>query len=487
MALELNSLGRVFSAGITKAAPSITSTAPVRNNLWGWVRESYAGAWQAGVSIDPMSDLLGNSSVYACVERLSTDIAKLPVNLMQLQPDGTWQLASDASPFWRVLRRPNNYQNIVQFVLMWQISKLLYGNAYAVKRRADARGMVTGLVLIDPRRVTPLVAKDGGVYYSIGGDDLAQTGSGMTLPASEVIHDRGQTLFHPLVGISPIYACALSATQARKIQNNGTKFFENMSRPSGMLTAPGTIDDETAARMKLEFEANFGGTNIGRLLVAGSDLKYEPMTMPAQEAQLIEQLDWTVTDVARAFGGIPLYKISAGPIPTNDNVDAVENQYYAQCLQMPITAFEMCMTEGLEMPAGMKVDVDEEALMRMDIAGLYEALGTAIQKSVLTPNEARLKVNKAPLTGGDTVYLQEQNFSLAALAKRDALPDPWASKKPAAAPALPAPPAPAAPAPEPAPAPAKAIVEDDALRSDAIKDLCNGLIAKFTLATYTEA
>jgi hypothetical protein len=45
-------------------------------------------------------------------------------------------------------------------------------------------------------------------------------------------------------------------------------------------------------------------------------------------------------------------------------------------------------------------------------------------------------------TGGDELYLQQQNFSLSALAKRDAKPDPFAktpSEAPASTPSTPAP------------------------------------------------
>jgi phage portal protein BeeE len=48
-----------------------------------------------------------------------------------------------------------------------------------------------------------------------------------------------------------------------------------------------------------------------------------------------------------------------------------------------------------------------------------------------------------PLKGGDTVYLQQQNYSLAALSKRDSGPDPFgkATAKPAE-PSIQAPPEP---------------------------------------------
>ena len=56
----------------------------------------------------------------------------------------------------------------------------------------------------------------------------------------------------------------------------------------------------------------------------------------------------------------------------------------------------------------------------------------------MAPNEARFKENLVPVTGGESPMAQQQNFSLAALAKRDARPDPFATEKPAPA-ALPAP------------------------------------------------
>lgn len=42
-------------------------------------------------------------------------------------------------------------------------------------------------------------------------DNLSTLEEGLTVPASEIIHDRMNCLFHPLVGISPIFACGLAA------------------------------------------------------------------------------------------------------------------------------------------------------------------------------------------------------------------------------------------------------------------------------------
>lgn len=431
----MSRLMKAFAAGLRKSVPS--GTVPVRSNgLWGFAREPYAGAWQQGMTVDPIGAITSFGAVFSCITRIANDIAKMEMKA-RVKADGIDVDAAPTSPFWRVLRKPNTYQNRIQFIAYWIICKLLHGNAYALKLR-DNRGMVFALYPLDPRRVTPMVTPGGDVYYSLGGDDLSRIPTGLVVPAREIIHDRGATIWHPLIGISPIVACAVSATQGNRIQSNSAKFFENMSRPSGMLTAPATIDDVTASRLKREFEANFGGGNIGRLAVLGDGLTYEQMTIPAEQAQLIDQLKWTVEDVARCFQ-VPLYKINAGPIPTAGNVETLHIQYLDAALHPYIESFEQCMTEGLEMDSvNMWMELDLDGLLRMDSLSRVEMLTKASGGAFMKPNEARQKWNLPPVKGGDALYKQQQDYSLEALAKRDSMNDPFGSKAvPAVSSALP--------------------------------------------------
>jgi HK97 family phage portal protein len=440
-----------------KAAVGVTQVpAALSNGMLGFIRDTYPGAWQNGAPpVMPIGDITLFAAVYACVTRVASDIAKLQPVLLTDDPAGITVQVGRQSRFWSALRKPNDYQNRIQFLAAWMTTKLLWGNAYVYKRRESVRGMVRELIVLDPRRVTPMVSPDGSVYYSLGGDDLAQVPKGEIVPASEIIHDRHVTLWHPLVGVSPIVACAASASQGIRIQGNSSKFFENMSRPSGMLTAPGAISEATAQRLKSEWEANYAGLNIGRMAVLGDGLKYEAMTIPAESAQLMQQLAWTVEDVGRAFA-VPLYKIGAGQMPTAGNVEALESQYYSGCLQIYIEALELCLTEGLEMPEAMHVEMNLDGLLRMDSSTQIDALTKAVGGTIMTPNEARKARNLPPIAGGDSVYLQQQNYSLEALARRDAQADPFGT----------------APAPSPAPATAAddQIEEDDEDISDEIED-----------------
>jgi HK97 family phage portal protein len=415
------------------AAKEQLTLLPVRSysSWFGNIMESFPGAWQRNIVAESRENILRFSAVYACVTRIAGDIAKLRLMLMARERTGIWTEIDYNSPFFPVLAKPNRYQTRVQFIRHWVTSKLLHGNTYVLKER-DGRGMVSAMYVLDPLRVTPLVGEDGSVFYRLQSDylsGLTEENGQITVPASEIIHDRMNPLWHPLVGVSPIYACGAAATQGIRIQANSARFFENMSMPSGQLTAPGTIEDATALRLKQEFETKFSGNNIGRFFVSGDGLKYERITMPAVDAQLIEQQRWTVDDVARAFH-MPLHKIGAGAQNSRSNltnVGQLNQEYYNETLQDPIEEAEALLDEGLELPSYLTVEFDLDGLLRMDPLSRAETASKYVQAGVLAPNEARLKENLPPAAGGDTPYLQQQNYSLAALAKRDARDDPFAT------------------------------------------------------------
>ncbi|CAB3758564.1 phage portal protein [Paraburkholderia humisilvae] len=417
---------RIFGLQITRAAPRAAvaqHASPV--SAWGgnggwWpliVREPFSGAWQQNRELAPETTL-AYYAVYACVTLISADIGKLQINLMQRDPSDIWSKAQSPA-FSPVLQKPNTYQTHIQFIENWIMSKLTRGNAYVLKER-DQRGVVIALYVLDPSRVTVLVADDGSVYYRLNSDKLAGIpDDDIAVPASEIIHDRMNCLFHPLVGTSPLFACALAARQGLAIQNNSASFFENGAQPGGILVAPGAISDETAKRLKDKWEENFGGVNRGRLAVLGDGLKYEALTMNAVDAQLIEQQKMTAEIVCSVFH-VPQYMVGVGTAPTYNNIEALSQNYYSQCLQALIESLELCLDEGLTLPKDYRTELDLDGLLRMDTAALIKTLTEGVGGGIVAPNEARRKINLKPVKGGATPYLQQQNYSLAALAERDA-------------------------------------------------------------------
>jgi HK97 family phage portal protein len=397
------------------------------STLWGTIKESFTGAWQRNIEVTN-AGALTNPTVYACISLISSDIGKLWVNLVELIDTGGHQvwIITENPAYTPVLRKPNHYQNRIKFFEQWMISKLTHGNTYVLKSR-DLRGVVDGLYILDPQRVRPVIAPDGAVYYQLDTDYLSGLEEKtVTVPAREIIHDIMCAMYHPLCGLSPLVACALAATSGLQISRLSNKFFGNGMNMAGVLTAPGAIGPDTEARIRAYWESNYvGEAAIGKVAVLGDGLKFEPMVMTAVNAQLVEQLKFSGEDICRCFH-VPAYMVGVGPMPNYNNIEALNQQYYAQCLQNPIECIELCLEEGLELRPGLGVQFDLDALLRMDTPTAVKASSDAINAGFLTPNEAREKFDLKPVPGGDTPYLQMQNYSLSALNKRDTREDPFA-------------------------------------------------------------
>lgn len=425
---------------IQRAASALTRVLSSSDGSYGgwhpYVHEPYTGAWQRHDEWST-SSVLAHPIVYACVNRIASDMGKLRPKLVELNKDtGIWS-ETESAAFSPVLRKPNRYQNHIQFKEWWAQSKLRSGNTYALKER-DARGVVRALYLLDPSRVTVLVAPDGDVYYELKADNLGGVQDQIIVPADEIIHDRMNCIFHPLVGTSPIFAAGAAANIGLHIQHNSSKFFFNGSKVSGQLLLPVAIDQKKADEMRERWEAKFAGDQSGKIAVLSGGARFEPLQMTSVDAQLIEQLRWTAEAICSAFH-IPAYKVGVKDA-TYNGAETANQVYYSDCLQAHIEQFELCMDEGLgltENDTQYGVELDLDGLLRMDTSTTVSTLVSAVGGSLMTVNEGRKKMDLAPVDGGDTIWMQQQNYSLEALDERDKSGDPFGLNKPAPQLALP--------------------------------------------------
>lgn len=440
----LSSLRRFAVRALYSAAPTAYAAGGERG--WISVHDGADREFQRDVHVSG-DRIYSNWVVFACIRRIVGDIGKCRFGLVSRSDDGIWNEVTNPA-FSGLLAKPNAWQTRQQFIEQWVTSKLKSGNTYVLKERDD-RGTVRALYVLDPQLVLPLVNDDTSeVFYQLGEDVLSGLTDGtVTVPASEIIHDRWNCLFHPLVGLSPLFAAWLPAAQGLMIQHNSATFFRNQSRPGGVLTAPGQIGDETAKRLKKDFDRDFQGGKSGKIAVLGDGLKYEPMATSAKDAELVDQLKASAEMVCTVFG-VPAFKVGAGALPVGMKVGDMNQLYYSDCLQELMDAIETLMDEGLmltEKKSGVQLgtmfNIDD--LIKMDQSSLADILDKLTGAAVMAPDEARRRVNLPKTAGGSAPLAQQQNYSLAALAKRDAKDDPFGTA-PAPAPAAPPPADPAA-------------------------------------------
>lgn len=400
-----------------------TAQAVNGGDVWHTIHEPFTGAWQRNEEIEvSKNDQMRHHAVFACVSLITRDIGKLKIKTKKVVNGVSQVCLSRANA---LLAKPNDFQNSQQFFEAWATSKATSGNTYVWKVR-NIYGDIWKLQILNPERVKPLVDPNGNVFYQVRQDRLFDLAGDIVIPASEIIHDRFNCFYHPLVGLSPITACALSASQGISIQRNAQAFFANESRPSGILTAPGSISESTAKELKDNWQANYSGRSRGGTAVLGDGMNYIPMSVTAHDAQLVAQLKMSGEIVCTAFS-VPAFKVGLAPIP-GGKISDHNDIYYSDCLQHYIESIETLLNEHLELEAGIETEFCLDALLRMDAGSQMAYLKEGIGAAILSPNEARAKLGYAAVSGGESPMIQQQNYSLAAIAKRDSSDDPFAKE-----------------------------------------------------------
>lgn len=440
----------------------------VGGNSWFRVMEPFTGAWQRNIEVENHT-VLAYSAVFACVSLIASDVAKMPLLLKKKLASGIWDDKTDPR-LTPLLRKPNNFQTRMQFFESWMNSKLSDGNTYVLKIR-DENGTIQQLRVLDPCKVTPYVTDDAEVFYQISSDNMNGIQSQVMVPAREVIHDRFNCFYHPLCGLSPVYACGLTAMQGDAILRNSAHHFRNGGKPGGVIKVPGSVDADKAREIKQAWDEGYSGANAGKTGLLADGAEFVTVAMSAVDAQMVEQLQLTAQIVCSTFH-VPLFKVDASASPSYNNIEALEQGYYSQCLQTHIEAIELLLDEHLSLDEKTCVKFDLDTLIRMDTEGRYKAYSDAIGAGWMSPNQARKRENMSPVLGGDTPYMQQQNYALAALAKRDSADDPFSSSAPTP------PPASDTPEPTPQPTPAendetKALSESESL---IVKAVLKGLL-----------
>lgn len=377
----------------------------------------------------------------ACVSAYAQTVAMCPGSHWRLRDDGGRDRMT-GSALTRVLRRPNAYQSISDFLLMLVSQALYTGNSYALALRND-RNEPTELHLFDPRTSRPLVGEDGSVFYHLEGNELVERmlGGPVRVPARDVLHLRLHCPEHPLVGVSPITAAALQAATADAALAQQIAFFRNQSRPSFVLATDQVLSKEQVQDLRARWEEQAKGLAAGGTPILTAGLKPMPLGVSAADAQLMALLRMSDQTVATALR-VPLVLVGLSPNGPQGSTESLMSFWLASGLGFMLNHVEEALGVlfGLRGQPDEYVELDVQALLRPAYKDRIEALARGVQGGLIAPNEGRRELELPAAPYGDEPRVQQQVVPLSAWAER---PKP----KPPTAPE----PAPPAPGPEETP------------------------------------
>jgi HK97 family phage portal protein len=332
----------------------------------------------------------------------------------------------------RLLRHPNDYQSISDFLLNATRGLYLTGNAYALALRND-RFEVSELHLMNPDLSYPRVAYNGEIFYTLNGNDVIAMRLGspdeLIVPMRDVLHVRfniGRRFPMPLVGESPLVAAYSDIGVGAAIAAQQTSFYRNEARPSAVLSTDMVLDKDQVAALRDRWNEQARGMNQGNTPILTAGLKVMPWAVPSKDAATAEILKLSNENIALAFR-IPLQilGLSTGAVNSTENlIQEWKSGGLGFCLGHIEEAFGLLF--NLKGQPDEYIEFDTEALLRSAFKDRIEAYARSVQSGIHGPNEARAAFDLKRVPFGDEPRVQQQVVPLSAAEKIPAAPGPSA-------------------------------------------------------------
>lgn len=256
----------------------------------------------SGLNLTP-DETLSIATVWACIDAIGSAIAAVPWNVYQPMGPHRRQLLYE-DPLMDILNvRPNPEMTAIGFREAMLFQAIPFGNAYAEIVK-DGAGRVAQLWPLYSDRMTPMRDENWQLVYQYRNPD----GEIVYLPPSKVFHLRGPGLYG-LMGENVIARAAKSIAVAAAQERYAASFFGQGASPGGVLEVQGKLSPETHQRLKEDWaEKRKGPENAHKPLILEAGMKFTPVSVEPQKAQLIEERQFSVEEIARWFK-VPPHKI----------------------------------------------------------------------------------------------------------------------------------------------------------------------------------
>lgn len=367
----------------------------------GWQRNLRVGG--EGMRLIPMV----YAAVMANAKAGSTCWAK---HMRETERDSLEYKQVTTSPAFRIFRDANPYETWAVFLLNMIATMGFDGQAHALIVRDD-RGAAIAMHRMPRGSMSPLISpEDGSVYYGVGPNPFLPDISGIDyiVPARDVWHLRAHCPRHPLLGESPATAAALAMGINVALSRSQAVFFARMSRPSGVLVSDQQLNAEQIARLRANWAAQSQLMAQGGVPILGNGVKWTPMGIHSEDAQVGAAARFSGEDIARVYG-VPLPVVGELSHATLTNVEQLVSLWLSTGLTSLLELIERDMNRIFQFDGYHEfVTLDTRALLRTDFAARIEALCKGIQGGLFKPNEARAMEDLPPVDAGDDVYAQAQ-------------------------------------------------------------------------------
>lgn len=353
----------------------------------------------SGAAISERTPLY-NAVAWRCATIRSGVLASLPWDLMIREGEQQRSPAVN-HPFREVLTlRPNNRQTPGEFKRMLQLHRLQCGDGFAMKIKS--LGRIIALWPLDPTRMQVIENQDASLTYRYS----RKFGGTVDFEAADILHVRGLS-WDGVRGLPVIRYMAEAIGMGLQTQKAAAKLFKNGHFTPGYFQTDKPLSDNAYDRLKADIDARGGvdSAAAGKVLILEEGLQFEAGSLSATDAQLIELMGFTRTDIGMFYGVPPfLYGDTEKSTSWGTGIEQQKLGFLDFTVDDDVTAWREaikrdCLSEPGDDPR-LYVHVDYKGFMRTDSATrsayLSRALGAGGAPPWMTQNEARAAEDMPP-------------------------------------------------------------------------------------------
>lgn len=338
---------------------------------------------------------LNLSTFYRGVQLISTSISQLPIYTKKISGKGgsnilknhpTNLLFNDSTS---LVDRTTMIRSIVQSVI-------LKGNSYVYIERA-VDGTPLSLRYLPSSDVTINYVKERNFLCY----NCSYIRNGKNISPADMLHFKLFT-FDGIHGISLLKYSTESVDTANATNQHAREFFESgTNKASGILTVNSQLSEKQRLQILNTWNTTYSSGKAGLAVLQGN-MSYQPISVNADEAQMLESREFNQADVAQWLNLNPA-QLGLKGYQSYTNFEDSQSELLQRTLLPYINMIENELTRKLvHNEKNVKIVLDTVGYLRPNKKAQADYYTSLVTGGILSINEARMELGYPAIDGGDT-------------------------------------------------------------------------------------
>jgi HK97 family phage portal protein len=337
--------------------------------------------------------------VYACMNVIADEIAKIQLKLYQKKKDGVEEIFEH--PVLDLLNKANNFTT--KNDLFWLTTNFLEATGEAPWFVLKEGNVPTQIFLIRPDKLS-VKAGTGDEFidgYSYRNDE----GKDIDIEADELIFIKYPNPTNPFRGQGTLQAASTIYDIEQYSETYNKNFFFNGASAGMVFKTEQKLTKDLRERLRKQIDQTHKGVSKAHkfmILEAGLDAK--PLQASQRDMEFFNQLNWTRDKILGIFR-VPRTALGITDDVNRANAEATDYVFSKRTIKPKMQRLVEQLNEFLlpMFPDGENLMLGFEDPVPEDLEAKLKVYDNGIKNKWLTPNEVREMEHLEPLEGGDEV------------------------------------------------------------------------------------